>query len=309
MRCVVETPLTCFFFDQLTYDLIQLRATLPVSIFISPHLPIDDNNNLLAHNAQSTRIAVDDFAHQAPPLYGEHTFDQLYSEVDLTGYRTPGPSSGPGTPFTPLSRNISSENLASMNALTNTDISASALHHRLVNLNANPRNLPVTPGDAMHGAHSPTDAHNIHRQLGVPNDYFGPSSGSNSHSHGSPELSRRPSDEVDHDVLPSGMATPFHPQYAEVETLSRVPSYSTAVRCAVRPHDSGLPDYNAVIASSLPTLSVPQSPQQAYIRSGRASGVTTPLEVHNRPGFFNSRGTNADDEDRRLRLVQARART
>ncbi|KAJ6151891.1 Arrestin-like N-terminal [Penicillium chrysogenum] len=272
----------------------ELRATLPVSIFISPHLAIDDNNNLLAQTPQSTRIAVDD-------------------ELDPSGYRTPGPGSGPGTPFTPLSRNISSENLASMNALTNTDISASALHHRLTNLNASPLHNPVTPGTAtpgegLHGSQSPTEGYTIHRQLGVPNDYFGPASGSNSHSHGSPELSRRASDEVEPEALPSGMATPFHPQYDEVETLSRVPSYSTAVRCAVRPHDSGLPDYNAVIASSLPTLPVPQSPQQAHIRSGRASGTGTPLEVPTRPSHFNSRGTNADDEERRLRLVQARAR-
>lgn len=200
-----------------------------------------------------------------------------------------------------------------MNALTNTNISASALHHRLTNLNASPFHHSVTPGtvtpgEALHGSQSPIDSHHIHRQLGVPNDYFGPSSGSNSHSHGSPELSRRPSDEVEPEGLPSGMATPFHPQYDEVETLSRVPSYSTAVRCAVRPRDSGLPDYNAVIASSLPTLSVPQSPQQAYIRSGRASGTATPLEVQNRPSLFNSHGGNADDEDRRLRIVQARAR-
>ncbi|KAJ5956060.1 hypothetical protein N7501_010339 [Penicillium viridicatum] len=294
----------------------ELRATLPVSIFISPHLAIDDNNNLTGQTPQSTRIAVDEFAHQAPPLYGEHTFDQLYSELDPSGYRTPGPGSGPGTPFTPLSRNISSENLASMNALTNTDISASALHHRLINLNASPLHHPVNTGTSapseglhgLHGSQSPTDGHNIHRQLGVSNDYFGAASGANSHSHGSPELSRRASDEVEPEVLPSGMATPFHPQYDEVETLSRVPSYSTAVRCAVRPRDSGLPDYNAVIASSLPTLPVPQSPQQAYIRSGRASGAATPLEVPTRSGYFNPHGTNADDEERRLRLVQARAR-
>ncbi|CAG8947067.1 unnamed protein product [Penicillium salamii] len=296
----------------------ELRATLPVSIFISPHLAIDENNNLLGQTPQSTRMAVDDFAHQAPPLYGEHTFDQLYSELDPSGYRTPGPGSGPGTPFGPLSRNMSSENLASMNALTNTDISASALHHRLTNLNTSTRHHPatpsavtpgvMTPSEGFHGSQSPIDSHTIHRQLNVPNDYFGPSSGSNSHSHGSPELSRRPSDEVDHEALPSGMATPFHPQYAEVETLSRVPSYSTAVRCAVRPRDSGLPDYNAVIASSLPTISVPQSPQQAYLRSGRTSGIATPLEVQNRPGYFHSHGTHADDEDRRLRLEQARAR-
>ncbi|KAJ5129605.1 Immunoglobulin E-set [Penicillium bovifimosum] len=234
----------------------ELRATLPVSIFISPHLAIDDNNNLIAQTPQTTRMAVEDFAHQAPPLYGEHLVDQLYSDVDPSGYRTPGPGSGPGTPFTPLSRNLSAENLASMNALTNTNISASALHRRLTSLNQNSGNHvtfgTITPGEPAHGAQSPPDGHNNTRQLGVPNDYFSPPSGSNSHSHGSPELSRRPSDEVDHDAFPSGMATPFHPQYAEVETLSRVPSYSTAVRCAVRPHDAGLPDYTAAISSSLP---------------------------------------------------------
>jgi hypothetical protein len=36
--------------------------------------------------------------------------------------------------------------------------------------------------------------------------------------------------------------------------------------------------------------------------------LARPLEVPTRPSHFNSRGTNADDEERRLRLVQARAR-
>lgn len=287
--------------------MIQLRATLPVSIYISPNLPIDENNNLLDQTPQSTRRAADEFAaSQAPPLYGEHQFDQLYSEVDPNGYLTPGPNSGPGTPFGPLSRNISAENLASMNALTNTDISASALHSRLTNLSANHVGHPSTPSDPSH--ESPTEAHANSRGLNVHFDYFGPSSGSNSHSHGSPELSRRPSDDVEHEPIPSGMATPFHPQYAEVETLSRVPSYSTAVRATVGPCDSNLPDYNAVIASDLPSPPVLQSPQQVYLRSGRSSGISIPLEVHNRPAYFQSNGTDADDAERRLRLVQARAR-
>lgn len=240
-------------------------------------------------------------------MYSEHQFDQLYSELDPSGYRTPGPGSGgPGTPFGPLSRNISSENLASMNALTNTDISASALHSRLSTLHAN-RFGQHSPGEPVG---SPTESHPNSRNMNVHfGDYFGPSSGSNSHSPGSPELSRRPSDDGgDHEPIASGMATPYlHPQYAEVETLSRVPSYSTAVRAAVGPCDSALPDYSAAMASSLPTP-VLQSPQQAYLRSGRSSGYTTPLEV-NTPGPFHAHGIHADDAERRLRLVQARART
>lgn len=284
----------------------ELRATLPVSIFISPNLAIDDNNNLVDQTPQSAQRAVNDIAQQAPPLYGEHQFDQLYSEVDPSGYRTPGPGSGPGTPFGTLSRNLSAENLASMNALTNTDISASALHSRLSNLHAS-RFGNLSPSD--------TDGHSDaeQRRLGVSADYFGPSSGSNSHSPASPELSRRPSDEGyhDHDHIPSGMATPFHPQFAEVESLSRVPSYSTAVRSTVGPCDSELPDYLAVVAedTAMPTL---QSPQQAHIRSaGRgASTGNTGVDVHHlRSGLFNSRtSAHHDDDDRRLRLVQARAR-
>lgn len=285
----------------------ELRATLPVSIFISPNIPIDDNNNLRDQNPAASRRTADEFAaNQAPPLYGEHQMDQLYGQVDPNGYRTPGPGSGPGTPFGPLSRNISAENLASMNALTNTDISASALHTRLTNLNIHGVGQP-SPNEPAHD--SPTEQHPNSRQLNVHfSDYFGPASGSNSHSHGSPELSRRASDDVDHEPIPSGMATPFHPQYAEVETLSRVPSYSTAVRANVGSFDSNLPDYNAVIASSLPTTPSLQSPQQAYIRSARTSGVSTPLEAQNRTGYFPSHGAHADETERRLRLLQARAR-
>ena len=280
--------------------LSQLRATLPVSIFISPNLAIDENNNLVDQTPQTAQRAIDDLAQQAPPLYGEHQFDQLYSELDPSGYRTPGPGSGPGTPFGTLSRNLSAENLASMNALTNTDISASALHTRLSILRAN-----------GHNHHSPTDQDHTEsdsRRLGVPPDYFGPSSAPNSHSPTSPELSRRPSDEVDHDYIHSGMATPYHPQYAEVETLSRVPSYSTAVRATVRPCDSELPDYQAVIAEDV-VISAPQSPQQAYIRTaGRGSSYFSAIDaLHNRSGLLHSTSSH-DDDDRRLRLVQARAR-
>ncbi|GES63567.1 carbon catabolite repression protein cred [Aspergillus terreus] len=274
----------------------ELRATLPVSIFISPNLAIDDNNNLVDQTPQTAQRAVDDLAQQAPPLYGEHQFDQLYSELDPAGYRTPGPGSGPGTPFGTLSRNLSAENLASMNALTTTDISASALHSRLSNLHA-----------SRHSNPSPSESENqLESRLGVPTDYFGPSSGSNTHSLTSPELSRRTSDEVDHDHVPSGMATPFHPQYAEVETLSRVPSYSTAVRTSVRPHDSGLPDYQAVIAEDV-AIPAPQSPQQAHVRSAnRSSSYFNPMDfLHHRPGYPGGRG---DEEERQLRLMQARAR-
>ncbi|KAL4942994.1 HECT-type ubiquitin ligase-interacting protein cred [Aspergillus oleicola] len=277
----------------------ELRATLPVSIFISPNLAIDDNNNLVDSSPQTTQNAINDLAQQAPPLYGEHQFDQLYSEVDPSGYRTPGPGSGPGTPFGALSRNLSAENLASMNAITNTDISASALHHRLVNLDAQ-----------GHSRHSPSE----HDHLGVPSDQAhtsgsGPPSGSNTQSPGSPVLPNRSSDEVEHENLPSGMATPFHPQYAELETLSRVPSYSTAVRSSVRPHDRGLPNYDAVVAENF-HQSAPTSPQAAHVRGvGRGdSYFSAPMDFFHRPAFLHSRSHSHSDDERRVRLAQARGR-
>lgn len=258
---------------------------------------------MIDQTPQSAHRAAEEYAQQAPPVYGEHLFDQLYSEVDPSGYRTPGPTSGPGTPFGSLSRNISAENLASMNALTDTDISASALHSRLARLHAGWAPHPPSPGEQND---SRSDA-----RLSVHPDYF-THSGSSSHTPTSPTLSRRPSDELDHEHIPSGMATPFHPQYAEVETLSRVPSYSTAVRTTVKPRDADLPDYNAVVAE-ISTPPPPQSPQQAHIRSGRRSPTShfSPMEVHQRFGLFNSHNPHksADDEERRLRLLQARARS
>ncbi|KAL5335857.1 hypothetical protein BJX70DRAFT_374070 [Aspergillus crustosus] len=294
----------------------ELRATLPVSIFISPNLAIDDNNTLVDTTPQTAEAAANDLAQQAPPLYGEHQFDQLYSEVDPSGYRTPGPGSGPGTPFGTLSRNLSTENLASMNAITTSDISASALHNRLINLD-----------DCGHSRLSPSE----HDHLGIPTDHgptsgpasgptsgantHGPPSGSNTHSPGSPQLSRRTSDEVDHhdhdhENIPSGMATPFHPHYAELETLSRVPSYSTAVRSSVRPHDNDLPDYQAVVAENV-VMSAPQSPQQAHVRGlgrGTDSYFTAPMDLFHRPAFLHSRSQSHSDDERRVRLTQARGR-
>ncbi|KAL4882089.1 carbon catabolite repression protein cred [Aspergillus karnatakaensis] len=281
----------------------ELRATLPVSIFISPNLALDDNNTLVDTTPQTAQAAANDLAQAAPPLYGEHQFDQLYSEVDPSGYRTPGPGSGPGTPFGTLSRNLSTENLASMNAITTSDISASALHHRLINLDARGHSR-LSPSEHDHLAvtsdPNPPSGSNTH---GTP-------SGSNTHSPGSPILSRRTSDEVEHDHIPSGMATPFHPHSAELETLSRVPSYTTAVRSSVRPHDSGLPDYQAVVAENL-AVSAPQSPQQAHVRGvgrGNDSYFTAPMDFFHRPGFLHSRSHSHSDDERRVRLTQARGR-
>lgn len=256
--------------------------------------------------------AIDDFAHQAPPLYGEHQFDRLYSDIDISGYRTPGPTSGSATPFGALSRNISSDDLESLEAITSGDISASALHSRLSHLHATRGTISSSPGtlsdnhDSDHGsaAHDHTA------------DYFTPSSGrqSNGNSHPqSPEnISRRGSDDHEHELpdssVPSGVVTPHQPQYLEVETLSRVPSYTTAIRSNARTqYDSELPDYDHAILSAAPAPAprpLPP-PQQGHIRS---SGTSSPVRMPtlNETLHQSIYGCQADDEERRLRLAQAR---
>ncbi|KAJ9219765.1 hypothetical protein DTO169C6_7932 [Paecilomyces variotii] len=283
----------------------ELRATLPVSVFISPNLAIDENNNLVDQTPQSAQRAVDDLAQQAPPLYGEHQFDQLYSSLDISGYRTPGAVSGPGTPFGTLSRNLSTENLASMTALTSADISAQALHSRLTRLHASATGHP--PDASSNDNTSEVDAGN--RRPAGPPDYFNlHPPHSNSQSPGSAE--HRLSDEVDHDHIPSGMATPY-PQYLEVENLSRVPSYSTAVRTAVRtPYASDLPDYESAVAGDLVTPP-PSSPQQVHLRGGRGHSHFSFADAYHRSSFFHSRSSShgaSEEEERRVRMVQARAR-
>lgn len=223
----------------------------------------------------------------------------------MSGYRTPGPMSGSATPFGALSRNISSEDLPSLEAITNGDISASALHSRLSHLHATRGTYSSSPGTG--------DSHDqVH-----PADYFsqanGRQSGGNSHSHSPENGSRRASDEQERDqtdsTVPSGMVTPHQPQYMEVETLSRVPSYTTAIRSSARTqYDSELPDYDAAILSSAPRPLPP--PQQAHLRSSGTSSPTrmpTLNEALHRPYYSHQHiGHGHDDDERRLRLTQAR---
>jgi len=189
----------------------ELRATLPISLFISPSIAINENNDLVDQSPVASRLALEnDLNNSAPPLYGQHQFDQYYSEMDHAGYRTPGTLSTPGTPFGSLSRNISSENLSSLigqggrqsifepgaanNQQVNGDISPAALQHRLQNLGVSGSGL----------AHSTlvTEDHHSDRSVGGTNstrhpsnatgDYFDPDPNGSSLPH-SQKMSPSPS--------------------------------------------------------------------------------------------------------------------
>ncbi|KAI9726013.1 MAG: hypothetical protein M1834_009441 [Cirrosporium novae-zelandiae] len=209
----------------------ELRATLPLTIFLSPNLPLDDSNELVERNPVVVQ-ATADAAQVAPPMYGEHQFDQLYSDIDTSGFTTRGVN----TPFMARSRNQSTENLsnlASMDALTESTVAPAELEQRLTNLQE--------PAQQDHPA--PTSRNSHYSRSGH-------SSNTQTPSHA---LSRRHSQEDGSSgTQNSGAQTPrtLHLE-ADTEALSRVPSYQTAVRTpAVRtPFTDSLPDYNTAMSA------------------------------------------------------------
>ncbi|PGH11064.1 hypothetical protein AJ79_05106 [Helicocarpus griseus UAMH5409] len=281
----------------------ELRATLPISIFISPNLAIDDNNNLVDQTPQSAQRVIHTMAQQAPPVYGEHQFDQLYSEVDPAGYRTPGNTSEPGTPYSSLSRNLSMENLSPAGS-GHRDISPTALHTRLSNLHLNgsaPRTPPLEPAEPV------TESSGQRPQLSSPGSYS-PSIVIQNPEIDTPGTSRRPSED---DNIPSGMATP-NPHFSQVEDLSRVPSYTTALKSRVIPqYSEDLPDYQAATAGDI-SLTPLRLPQRVHVLGSTRPSTFTETSHRARLGLpdrsHSSIFSHGPDTERRLRILQARAR-
>ncbi|KIV91858.1 hypothetical protein PV10_06350 [Exophiala mesophila] len=307
----------------------ELRANLPVSLYISPSLPINENNDLVDQTPQASRAAIaNDLANAAPPVYGKHTLDTLYSDID--GYRTPGTAlSTPGTPYL-HSRHASSDNLASLAAITNGNyVSPVALQNRLQDLRVgfvsgsleDDHNIPMglengqrsqsqedyfVPHESSNGSantrFSPYDASRSGGQSGTPSQ------------PGSNLMSRRTSEEEDGTF--SGARTPF-PQYDHMEDLNliKIPSYTTAVKTPAprtQRSSSTLPTYDASVREpSPPTL---MEPPTAHIRnSPRLPGSlanSPPDSLMNGSRIAASHRTvsSIQDDERRLRLMQQRGR-
>lgn len=315
----------------------ELRANLPVSLYISPNLPINEDNVLVDQSPQASRAAVEnDLTHSAPPLYGEHMLDKLYSEVDPSGYLTPGLAlSTPGTPYL-QSRQQSHDNLRSLNAVASGNsggntpngplsINPAVLQYRLQNLHVSgePSQMNDQPDVQVQPASTEQSRRNSDPNTG--NDYFVPHSGSGSHSRGTPHMSpdhngpwpngsnamsRRASEEED--GYQSGARTPF-PQYAHMEDLSRVPSYSTAVKAnAPRRPSRGevteLPTYGATMTSPGPAALA--EPPTAHIRSNSRSRNASLADDTQAglPSLPHRHVSALQDDERRLRLMQLRGR-
>ncbi|UQC73655.1 arrestin [Colletotrichum lupini] len=281
----------------------ELRATLPVSIFISPNMPLDEHGVLVDQapgapaQAEVTRIA--------PPGYGEHVLDQLYEDVDMSGFQTPAIQSGFSSPFYAQSRAGSSDNLASLAMMNGHGVAPAALSHRLQNVSLDPTNRNTS----------------FNSLNAITEDVAAPTSvptGENSQSQ-SAALTRHNSAEEHPNSHSSGRNSPEHLDFPDMATLSKVPSYTTAVKTPLRrgPSSDALPDYfSAMSAPNTPPASeAPVADPLGMIpeHEGGGSEPTTPGGSHrswHRPQSMSNllQAVQGGGDDRRIHLIQGRER-
>lgn len=329
----------------------QLVCRLPVKLFISPNLPVDESNEVTGtvNGVSDVELNNSETAVVAPPEYGRHQLDAMYSDIDPSGFMSRA-GSGPGTPagFLAQSRRGSHDNILSLNGLAGSDpvaIHGSAmphiLHSRLANLQeaghsngVRARGVSInhspsggtspTPGlaDAQASEHSPERSYRS-----TPPVHSGPSSyfpSTRQSPHTSAPMSRRTSDD-DH-----ASSLEVHANDYDMDDLTRVPSYGFALRTpgTMTPFTEGPPSY--VQATSRPSSRPPspnlQRPGQAHVRSSNStpsshsSGQTlsTPLAAlhlgtaHTSLPQQQARGHSShshEHHDEEARLRMLRART
>ena len=236
----------------------EIHATLPVYVFLSPNLPIDENNNIISSSAQRAVDGASELANLTPPQYGKHTFDRLYSEIDPSGYMTPGAQSGATSPLDSRSRSVSSENLASMNAMAISEITPSALHQRLTNLDAaGPAGVLRTARDRAQLSSFTEDATEQ-----IPSNGHLTSTGT---SFGSGFLGEQNGSLAGQTLDDENLASdsPQHIEYS-AESLAKVPSYSTALQSDPRtPLNEGLPTYQAATQTAEQSSTSSRGPYEA----------------------------------------------
>jgi hypothetical protein len=229
----VSSHLRAVLSDLLTY--LQLRATLPVSIFISPNMPLDEEGNLV-DQSPTTPNNERELSTIAPPGYGEHVLDQLYENVDVSGFQTPGFQSGVSSPFYAQSRAGSNENLAAL--AHSRPVAPAALSSRLANVSLDPSQR-TSSYTSLHSAGSPgfmspTSA----PQYQAPRSE--PATAALTRTNSSEDSSRHSAEHIDLDAT-------------DLAELSKVPSYQTAVKTPARSRagtgDLLLPDYQTALSA------------------------------------------------------------
>ncbi|KAI0378969.1 hypothetical protein F5Y04DRAFT_272257 [Hypomontagnella monticulosa] len=296
----------------------ELRASLPITIFISPNMPLDEEGNLVSQAPDGANEASNESetSSMAPPGYGMHVLDQLYEDMEPSGIMTPGAHSGVNSPFYAQSRAGSTENISAM--AQTVAVPPAALSSRLqnVSLDESRRNESYISTGSGSGATTP---------FNHPQD--SEHTGDSSQPH-STQLSRQTSEE-DHSSHAGGHHTPpEHTEFLDLEQLSKVPSYATATRNPLpRSHSYsgsiGLPDYQtAMSAPTSPNRVVPTDPLATITEAppaettatsdtrSRSSSGSRRSDRHSMGGFnfFPSHtAVGGADGERRLRLIQGRS--
>ncbi|KAL8358668.1 hypothetical protein RB601_009855 [Gaeumannomyces tritici] len=217
----------------------ELRATLPVTIFISPNIPLDEDGNLSQPSAGQPNPSQENASHGAPPGYGEHVLDQLYENLDMGGYRTPGGMQIPGaysgmnSPYSALSRAGSHENLA---GLVNeaTAITPAALSSRLQDVSTSNAGGPLHRDASFAStASSAGGSINANAAAAAAAAVLAGRAGNSSTPetmHWSPPQSAPLSRHNSSDGRSGRHSLEDHLDFPELEELSKVPSYATAIK-------------------------------------------------------------------------------
>jgi hypothetical protein len=274
-------------------------------------MPLDESGNLLDQTPNSIQ-SVDINAH-APPLYGEHILDQLYADIDQTSIRTLATQSGTSTPF---SHNSQTGSVESLTSVTENALRPDALSSRLQNLNIGSRSssFPRNANSSSSGRGTPHLEDRQNSLLRTGTGLFNTDRGSNPRSN---TLSRRPSEEDstgnEASRVAFGQHTPEHVDSSDLD-LTKVPSYTTAVRTPVRglsySDAQALPNYETAV-------SAPPSPESGTSQvatsdvDGQRSSSDLPLAQRARgSGNIPRYVYRSQDSDagRRLYLLQARGR-
>jgi hypothetical protein len=263
----------------------QLVCRLPVKLFISPNLPIDETNRVQENGNRASDEAINnaEMTASAPPQYGRHYLDQIYSDVSLSGFVSRA-ASGPATPagMAALSRRASSDNMISLGGIVDAQHGSAVpqlLHSRLTSLQESEGNQSQpwlqtvsSPPDAS-GSHAadhstpPSAASLLRQPIGVQLSTISmpASSTPSSQANSAP----RPGTNI---TTTSAVESGF-----DLDQLSRVPSYNTALRTpdAVTPLSDCPPSY--IIATSRS----PSPPISAATATGASSRAPSPTHLSN----------------------------
>lgn len=239
----------------------------------------------------------------APPGYGEHVLDQLYDEMDVTGFQTPAVHSGFNSPFYGHSRTGSSENLSVL--ANSAPITPAALVSRLADVSIDPsqRNSSYQSLHVASGRNSPT--HGTSHSSHTPHTPHTPAHLSRTNSEEDESSSRSSAERVQVDV-------------AEFAELNRVPSYSTAVKTPARSRTQTgvfVPDYQTALSAprTPPNMELNNSNDALATITEHAAGEVRETHMQSvaralSPPMARS---NSDDTSahRRLHLFRARDQT